>query len=185
MNICLDAGHSFGLNGKGKDPGAVNNELGLRESVIAMEMVQTLGQMLTEKGHTVVYTRTNGDDTISLPKRCRIANDKKVDMFISIHLNSAENKDANGIETLMYPTKNRKTHDLADTVQTKLILATGARNRSVKARENLYVLKHTNMPAILIETGFISNREEALKLNDPEYQRKICTAILEGILTCW
>lgn len=181
MKICLDAGHSYGKNGLGKDPGAINTELRLKESVIAMDMVLLLGKMLEEKEHTIYYTRLNGSNDITLARRCRIASDVGVDLFISIHLNSSDNKDAHGIETLRYDTKNIKTIRYADNVQKRLIEATGARDRGVKIRNDLYVLKHTSMPALLIETGFISNNQEATDLNDPYYQKLICKAIVQGI----
>lgn len=181
MRICLDAGHSYGLNGQGKDPGAVNKELGIKESVIAMELVRTLAKMLEDRGHAIIYTRTDGDDSITLNKRCVIANKAGVDIFISIHLNSFDSPKSNGIETLRYPTKNPYTIRLAKAIQTRLIEATGATDRGVKERGDLYVLKHTNMPAVLIEVGFISHREEGLKLNDPEYQRIVCKAIADGV----
>lgn len=181
MKICLDAGHSYGLNRLGKDPGAVNTELGLKESIIAMEMVNTLKKMFTDKGYEIILTRSDGDDKITLMSRCKIANSNNVDLFISVHLNSSDNSSAKGIEVLRYPTRNEKTIRIANAVQNYLIQATGARNRGVKERGDLCVLKHTDMPAILIETGFISNKEEGLKLNDPAYQRVICNAIVEAV----
>lgn len=181
MLVCIDPGHNYGLNGLGKDPGAVNNELGLKESIIALEIATTLGSYLKSEGIECIYTRTNGKE-LGLMERCRYANGHKADLFISIHLNAADNISANGIETLRYPTKSEKTIRLAKLVQNNLIEATGARDRGVKERPNLCVLKHTDMPAILIEVGFISNREEALKLNDPPYQRKLCTAICDAVV---
>ena len=179
MVICLDPGHSYGLNGKGKDPGAVNPYLGIKESVIALEIANRLANMLADKDHVVIFTRDNGDNNITLKKRCEIANESKCDIFVSIHLNSSDNSKANGIETLHYDSS--RSQKLASLVQEKLIKATGARDRGTKIRNDLYVLKHTHMPAILVETGFISHKEEGLKLNDPQYQILLCKAILEGL----
>ena len=182
MKICLDAGHSFGVNGKGKDPGAVNKELNLKESYIAMELVSMLNDLLVKNGHEIIFTRTNGSDTITLKKRCDIANEADADIFVSIHLNSCDNSKANGIETLRYNKSSKKATVLANEVQRSLIFHTQAMDRGVKERNDLYVLKHTDMPAILIEVGFISNNTEALKLSDDEeYRNKIVTAIAEGI----
>ena len=184
MKICLDPGHNYGLNGLGKDPGAVNDKLGIKESVIALELCNILKDMLTKEGHNICLTRNNGDGELTLGKRCRIAANEQADIFISIHLNSSDNKSANGIETLRYDTKNNYTVKLAKNVQDEMIKVTGARDRGVKIRNDLYVLKHTPMPAILVETGFISNDEEGLKLNDPVYQRKVCEGIVNGIKLC-
>ena len=181
MKICLDAGHSYGLNGQGQDPGACNERLDLKESVIAMEIVSILGKMLTNIGHEVVYTRTDGMNNMTLGYRTKYASSQNADIFISIHLNSSDNTKANGIETLRYPTKNPKTISLAENVQRELIAATHATDRGVKLRSDLYVLKHTSMPAILVETGFISNDKEALKLKDYHYQTSLCQAIVDGI----
>ena len=181
LKICIDAGHSYGLNGKGTDPGAVNNELGIKESIIATEIALYLGKILEEVGHTIIYTRTNGSDDITLKKRCDIANSNKCDLFVSIHLNSFDNPNSNGIETLVYNLDSTAGR-YAKNVQNELIKASKATNRGVKERKDLYVLKHTSMPAMLIETGFISNREEGMKLNDPPYQRLLCEAIKQGIM---
>ena len=179
MIICLDPGHNYGLNGKGRDPGAINAELGLKESVIALEIVKTLANMLIAKDHSIIFTRDNGDSELTLKKRCDIANQTRCDLFISIHLNSSDNTSANGIETLRFGSSSNEK--LANQVQKALIKWTKARDRGVKVRNDLYVLKYTRMPAILVEVGFISNKEEALRLNDSEYQRKLCNAILEGL----
>lgn len=182
MKICLDAGHSFGLNGEGKDPGAINTELNLKESYIAMELVFMLGKLLAKDDHDVIYTRINGSDSITLKKRCETANKADADIFISIHLNSCDNPKATGIETLRYNKSSQKSIALANSVQRKLIEYTGAKDRGVKERNDLYVLKRTNMPAILIEVGFISNNEEARKLSeDEEYRNSIVLAIADGI----
>ena len=182
MKICLDAGHTYGLNGKGEDPGAVNKELNLKESYIAMELVVLLDKLLFHDGHKTIFTRINGSDTLTLKKRCDLANREDCDIFLSLHLNSCDNPSVHGIETLRYDKVGEKTKRLADLVQRNMIFYTNAKDRGVKERNNLYVLKNTDMPAILVEVGFISNEEEALKLsNDNDYRNNLVKGIAEGI----
>lgn len=178
MKICLDAGHG------GFDPGACNNALKLRECDITLRTVLKLGQLLAKQGHTVIYTRFNdnglGNNTsTSLANRVSIANKNNVDIFISIHCNSAANTQARGTETYFYQT-SKNGERLARLVQNELVKATGFQDRGLKTA-NYYVIKYTRMPAILVEIGFISNNDEAKQLADPSVQDKIAQAIAEAV----
>lgn len=174
MKVCLDAGHSQAKD-TGGDPGACNGVYW--ESVAALDIVRKLGNMFANAGVEVLYTRTGGRPNLTLKERCRIANDNDADCFISIHLNSADNKSASGIETLRYPSCGYVTKRLAADVQDKLVEAMGWKDRGVKERGNLYVLKHTKCPAILAEVGFISNDEQCRELFEDYNQFKIAQAI--------
>lgn len=174
LTVCIDAGHTQAKGMKG-DPGAVNGSRW--ESVAALDMALSLGEMFKGAGCSVVYTRTKGDPSLTLKRRCEIANKADADVFISIHLNSAENKSATGVEVLRYGSVSSRTKDLAENVQEKLVDATGFKDRGVKIRNNLYVLKHTKMPAILVETGFISNNEQCEDLFSSDCQFYIAQAI--------
>lgn len=170
--ICLDAGHG------GKDSGAYNSNLKLRESDINLRVVLKLADLLKKNGYEVILTRDRDID-VTLGMRCSIANQKKADLFISIHCNSATNKAARGTETYYYAT-SKNGNALARLVQQELIEATKFQNRGIKTA-GYYVLKYTKMPAILIELGFISNDEEAKILASPQYQDKAIQAIFEAI----
>lgn len=170
----LDAGHG------GKDSGAVNDKLNLQEKHAALAICKKLGTLLEQRGAKVSYSR-EGDDYPSLTTRADIANALNVTAFISIHLNSAENKSASGIETLVYALKGT-AFEIATLVQKNMVEATGWKNRGVKARPNLTVLKQTKMPAILIECGFISNDEEAKLLFSDTTQNELVNAISNGII---
>lgn len=172
MKIMIDAGHG------GKDSGAINGRH--QESVYAFDIAQRLGALLSSYGVTIGYTRT--DDTyIGIRARAKKANEWNADAFISIHLNSADNVNAHGIETLIYSTESA-ADKLAHTIQSKMIHATGAVNRGIKTRTNLGVLHLTSMPAILIETGFISNSAECAKLALERYRQTIAQAVADGIV---
>lgn len=170
----LDAGHG------GSDPGAVNNNLGLQEKIAALDICLKLGLLLEKQGANVYYSRT-GDTYPTITARANEANKLNVTAFISIHLNSADNKAASGIETLVYSTKGT-AYELAGKIQKNMVDATKWTDRGIKARPDLGVLRLTKMPADLIECGFISNDKEATKLFKPEIQDKIANAIADGII---
>lgn len=173
MIVCLDAGHG------GKDPGAVNNNLKLKESTITLNVVQKISGLLKKKGINVILTRSK-DEYVTLAARCLVANRNKADIFVSVHCNSAANNRAVGIETYCYKVGG-KGEQLAKLIQNNLINATKTLNRGVKTA-NFYVLRNTVMPAVLTEIGFISNDDEARKLNDNNYQSQIAQAIAEAVL---
>lgn len=165
--ICLDAGHG------GTDPGACGN--GLKEKDITLKMIGKVRDLLEKSGFEVVLTRTT-DTYVKLSERCRIANSNKCDCFVSIHTNSATNTTARGIETLCY-TKN----NLAFYIQQNLIEATGLTNRGVKERKDLAVLNGTEMQAVLVELGFISNAEDSKLLIDESFLNKSAESIAKGV----
>lgn len=148
------------------------------ESEAALMIAHKLGKALALAGCEVIYTRTN-DITVELKERTAFANQRKADYFISIHLNAATAKSAKGIETYAY-SAGGEAYALAQVVQKEMIKATGANDRGAKTA-NYYVLRHTAMPAILIETGFISNDAEADALFDDGYQTKVANAIAGAV----
>ena len=176
IRVCIDPGHEGGK--AGLDPGAVNGSY--KEAVAALAIAKKVGCKLTEQGYLVRFTR-NKDKEMTLAERCRISNSFDADVFVAIHLNSATNKSASGIETLRYPKVGTRTKNLAKNVQTELIAALGWKDRGVKERSDLYVLKHTVASAVLVECGFMSNDAECKKLFDAKWQEKIAAAIVKGI----
>lgn len=169
--ICIDAGHG------GSDPGATNGTY--KEKKAALGIALELGLALYRGGYEVYFTRTN-DTFVSLADRCTISNLSDADLFVSVHLNSSTSATASGIETYVYRTASTTARKVADKVQKQLIEATGAKDRGVK-ESGFYVLKNTKSPAILVETGFISNSTECKKLFTTDYQQIIAKAIYNGI----
>lgn len=169
--ICIDAGHG------GSDPGAINGTY--KEKKAALGIALELGLALYRGVYEVYFTRTN-DTFVSLADRCTISNLSDADLFVSVHLNSSTSATASGIETYVYRSASTTARKVADKVQKQLTEATGAKNRGVK-ESGFYVLKNTKSPAILIETGFISNLTECKKLFTTDYQRTIAKAIYNGI----
>lgn len=177
VRVCIDPGH--GGYTKGGDPGAVNGDY--YEAKATLAIARKVGEKLTEKGYLVCFTR-NKDKELSLAERCKISNDFDADCFVSIHINAATNKKAQGIESWRYQNVGSTTKKLADSVQKELIGATGAVDRGVKQTTAFYVLKKTQAPAVLVECGFISNDAECKKLFTSSYQNKIANGIVRGVV---
>jgi N-acetylmuramoyl-L-alanine amidase len=170
--IFVDAGHG------GNDPGAVAN--GLQEKDVVLPISIKLGQTLQGMGYTVYYTRTN-DVEIDLEPRVAAADRINADVFVSVHANALApgNSGVSGVET--YHSRNSTVgRELAGYVHSQIIAATGARDRSVRGA-GFYVTTKTSMPAILVETGFVTNPIEARNLNSPDYQKRMADAIARGI----
>jgi len=127
----------------------------------------------------VVTRLTRSTDIfVELGERCSIANSWHADWFVSVHLNS-DGPSAVGIETLY---RGNIGKHLAVDVQSALISATGDTDRGIKYRDDLYVLNGTQMPAIMVEAGFISHPATEEKLDTSEYRTLLATAIAEGII---
>ena len=165
--ICIDAGHG------GKDPGAVGN--GVVEKDVALKTAKAVGELLKKQGFEVVYTRTS-DVFVNLNERCRIANAKNADLFISVHVNSATNTDAKGTETLCY-SKN----EFAYIVQKGLISALKTNDRGLKERKDLAVLNGTKMTAVLLELGFLSNADEAKMFKKESFYSNVANAVVKSV----
>ncbi len=172
MKICIDAGHG------GKDSGAIGQRKS-REKDFTLDIAKRCAVYTIKLGHSAVLTRSI-DMFLGLTERANIANRANTDIFVSIHCNSAENSQANGIETFCY-TGSSKGKEYANKVQSNLIKITGLTNRGVK-EANFAVLKYTNMAGILVEVGFISNTKEELLLMSEEYRDKVAKAIVEAIV---
>ncbi len=169
--LLIDAGHG------GDDPGAIGVTK-KKEKDFALTMALKIEERLkSEKKVTPVLTRSN-DTFVKLEERVKIAKKQKVDSFISIHANStAETSKATGTETL-YTREESKA--LATIIHKHLIAATGLKDRGVKY-QNIHVTRETNMPAILLEVGFINHLDDEKKLFDPAFQDRVADAIVAGI----
>ena len=169
-SIMLDAGH-----GGERDPGAVYN--GRQEKDDALRLALAVGEILQNNGIDVQYTRTT--DVYQTPyEKAMEANNAGVDFFISIHRNSyPTDNEVSGVETLVYDLSGLK-YQMAQDINDQLE-AVGFVNLGVKARPNLVVLRRTNMPALLVEAGFI-NSDVDNRLFDDNFQ-DIAQAIAGGV----
>ena len=186
--VYLDAGHG------GYDPGA--SYFGISEKSLTLAIQSRVKGKLESEGYQVVTTRTS-DTYVDLTDRSRAANASESDIFVSIHINASGSSAAQGIETYYYqpfaeypsrinatyhanPTRLSMSDTLANAIQSSLINATGAQNQGVK-RQTFAVLRETTAPAVLLELGFLSNPQEAARLNTYAYQETLANAIVAGI----
>ena len=180
IRIYIDQGH----NPVNPNAGAEGN--GFREQDIVYEIGIRLAALLEANGNFEVrlsrptpQTQIGTSNSSSLAARANEANSWGADYFISLHCNASSNSSANGTEALVYSTAGQ-AYDLARAIVNSISLLTGLRNRGVKTRPGLYVLRRTTMPAVLLELGFITNPSDAALLSgEPEL---FAQAIYRGIL---
>ncbi len=178
IKFCIDPGHGCDQTENGrKDPGAIGYN-GIRECDLNLSFSLKLKKYLEEANATVIMTRTE-DKYVSLKERCLIANSNRVDYFISIHHNAAVNPSARGSESLVYDVL--RIPPIHKTLAKALPKATGFLPRGIIERKNLYVLRRTMMPAILLEIGFISNPREAVLCQNTQFQDKVAKYLVDSI----
>jgi len=177
--IVIDAGHG------GFDPGALS-ENGVEEQEINLEIALKLQRLLEESGTTTFLTRADSD-SVGETKREDMKNRKAIrdiedsDMYVSIHLNSFPQENVKGAQT--FYSSNEESKKLAELVQNKLKeVVEPNNNRVAKELSTVYLLKNTKNPSIIVECGFLSNKEELTKLQDDTYQEKLAWAIYLGII---
>jgi N-acetylmuramoyl-L-alanine amidase len=172
FTVVIDPGHG------GRDPGAIGIN-GLQEKDIVNDIAPQVAAILREQGANVVMTRDR-DIEVELEPRVQIAERANASVFVSIHANSINmsRPDVNGLGTYY---SSESGHRLAETVQATVATAMGLQDRGVHAAR-FYVLRQTSMPAILIETGFVTGAQDAPNLADPEWRSRMAEAIAEGIL---
>lgn len=169
IKVCIDAGHG------GKDPGAVKGKRYEKDDTL--KIAKRLGKVLKANGMEVCYTRTT-DIYDSPSDKAKKGNVSKADYFISIHRNAAASSIANGTEVLICNTKNKK-YEIANAICRNFV-KNGFTNRGVKLRTDLAVLNRTNMPAILVELGFISCKGDNAIL-DAKFA-SVCNSIARGFM---
>jgi len=168
--IVVDAGHG------GNDPGAIGTA-GNREKDFTLAVANKLVGFLRQYPEfQVVATRTT-DVFLTLAERVAIANEREADLFLSIHANSFSNPKTGGTETYYY---NANSKEFAQVVHKHLQQATGFSDRGVKTA-GYYVIKNTRMPAVLTETGFLTNPSENSQLTSPAFQEKVARALANAI----
>ena len=180
IKIYIDQGH----NPVNPNAGAEGN--GLREQDLMFKIGVELAELLRANGNYEVRlsrptssTQLGTSTASSLAARVNEANLWSADYFISLHANASASPQANGSEAYVF-SLNSTASALASSILRYMTEETGLRNRGVFARPSLYVLKKTNMPAVLVELAFISNpREAALMRDEPEL---FARGIYKGII---
>ncbi len=194
--IVIDPGHG------GKDDGAINAKLKMREKAMALDVALRLEKLLKAAGYKVLLTRRK-DSFIPLPLRPAHANKVKADLFISIHFNALENRTVAGTETyILTPQHQRSTSSekrmpddkirypgngddawnavLGFHVHRNMLRALRTNDRGLK-RARFAVLRDLECPGLLVEGGYLSNEAEARKIGSPDWRQQLAKAIAAGV----
>jgi N-acetylmuramoyl-L-alanine amidase len=187
--IVIDPGHG------GADPGTQHN--GLVEKQLTLDIAQRLKALLVAQGWTVRMTRESdidplssdilakmradgkpkADDRAYLQTRCDIANNAGARMFISIHINSAPSESARGTTVYWYKPQDAA---LAQAIERSIIPLAGTQDDGTR-HENFYVVRHSTMPAVLIETAFVTNPGDVALLRQPSFLQNVAQGIANGV----
>ncbi|MFD0588003.1 N-acetylmuramoyl-L-alanine amidase [Paenibacillus sp. GCM10027627] len=183
MKIAIDAGHGLHTAGK-RCPDDSMREFQFNCEVARL-IYEEIKVYTTVEGGAVQVCYIHAEDgarDVPLHERVKSANEWKADIYVSIHANAAGTgwNDANGIETFTAKTCSDTSSVLAKAVQKRLVEATGRKDRGVK-REDFTVIAKTDMPAILVEAGFMTNREEAALLKSTDYRKTVAAAVVRGL----
>ncbi len=173
--IVLDAGHG------GRDPGAICD--GVKEADVNLAITQRVAALIEADDRLDVKTTRTLDITVSLEDRIAVANEAGAALYLSVQSNAcAEYPDAAGVVTLVSDTLDEgdPSWQFAEVLQGFVTDATGARDRGIRSQD-LY-LHRAEMPAALIEVGFLTNEVERARLVDSDYQGTIAEAIYDGIV---
>jgi len=214
--VAIDPGHG------GQDPGAIGMK-GKREKDVTLAIGRELARQINATPGLKAYMTRDSDVFIPLNRRAQLARAAKADIFVSIHADAAENRNANGSSVYVLSLKgasSQRARWLADkenasdliggvSLQSGNMLASvlldltqsghmkasedaashvldslgRVGNKRRVERANFAVLRTSDMPAMLVETAFISNPEEERRLTDPSYQRQLAAAVLDGVNT--
>jgi N-acetylmuramoyl-L-alanine amidase len=166
--IVIDPGHG------GSDPGATREKV--TEADLTLAIAQKLKLLLEADGAKVVLTREDDSDK-ELNERTELSNAVKPNIFVSIHINSANNSQADGIETYYYTAQSER---LARCLFDHLVAGLAEKANWVHKR-SLYVCRNTDAPSTLVEVGYISNKDKRDKLADEKYQQLIAESLRRGI----
>lgn len=169
--VLIDPGHG------GKDPGAIGLG-GLQEKNVILPISKQIVEILKKQGVQVVMTR-DSDYFVDLAPRVAIAERADADLFVSIHANAmpANRSDISGLETYYFSSGER----LARTIHSSVLRNVNVRDRRVR-KARFYVLRKSSMPSVLVEVGFVTGREDSLRLGTSAYQNQMADAIARGIL---
>lgn len=172
----IDAGHGPHTPGKRSPDGQ------LREFEFNEAVARRIKQNLQCNNVLCIFSHDINRD-VPLNERIILANRLKVDLFISIHANAfgTQWNEVNGIETFTSLNARSVTRSIATLIHQEVIKSTGRKNRGIK-QGNFAVLRETNMPAVLVECGFMTNKNEMKLLKEPMYQQQCADGISTGIL---
>lgn len=181
--IVIDPGHGGSDPGKVSDTGLLEKDINLEIALLLKEELDSdYRVILTRESDAGLYSENDTNKKASdMRERCRIIEEEKADMLISIHQNSYTDPDVKGAQVFYY-THSAEGKKLAESIQNSIKeIASPDNNRVSKSNNDYYMLLHTSCPAVIVECGFLSNPGEAELLNSKDYQKLIVSAIRKGI----
>lgn len=170
--VVVDPGHG------GSDPGAIGVG-GIQEADITLAIASQVASILDQQGVQAVLTRRDDRD-VELEPRVQIAEQANANLFVSIHCNSISlaRPDVNGLETYYYSDAGSR---LGQVIHRSIVQTMGMPDRGLR-QARFYVIKNTSMPAVLVETGFVTGAEDARNFSNPQWRTRMAQAIARGIL---
>lgn len=196
ISIGIDPGHQLHQNSEQEtisptssetkakvSSGTAGKSTGTPEYQVNLDVSLQLREALEALGCTVYMTRETNDVDISNQERAIMMNEYGVDLVLRIHCNGADNSSSNGIGLYVNATGDiaEASYAAAQCILPAMVEATGARQDGIFQRDTYTGLNWSTVPCILVEMGYMSNPEEDVKLNDPEYQQKLVNGMVEGI----
>ena len=186
--LVIDAGHGKPDEGAQSSSGTTEAETNLRIALKLQNLLEQSGSsvILTRSDENAIYdldAKTLKEKKISdIHNRVKIGNESSADIFVSIHLNKIPQQQYDGWQTF-YNAESAEGQKLAVSIQNNLNNAIQKENnRIAKSIENVYIIKHVEIPITIVECGFLSNPEEEKKLLEDEYQNRLAWGIYNGII---
>lgn len=196
FTVFIDPGHGFSDPGT-ESPKSIGYEI--VESKITLDIALTLAKLLEEKDLNVILSRTTDYtdeerkkkewNKLGYKERTKLANDSNADIFISLHINAFDgSSEVNGYDIFYCDSNNSNNDDkkfLAESIMNSFKTATNIEKIKINTMEkddSYYVVKHTDMPSILFELGFCTNKQDATRLANEEWRNTVAKSISDGII---
>ena len=201
QTVVIDPGHSA-VVAEGTEPlgpGSTENKAadtsgtsgtvsGLAEYELTLSVSQKLRDVLQDRGYTVLMTRESNDVPVSCIERADVANNAEADAFVRIHANGSEDSSVKGAMTIcitpdnpFYPELYEQARALSDCIINKLSESAGCENDGVWETDSMSGNNWSQVPATIVEMGYMTNSEEDALMATEDYQNKIVRGIADGI----